>query len=59
VGGVAANALLRERMAAKINLPLFIAPPEFATDNAAMIAAAAYFVRASWDEADIEPALTL
>jgi N6-L-threonylcarbamoyladenine synthase len=59
VGGVAANALLRERMAAKIKRPLFIAPPEFATDNAAMIAAAAYFVRATWDEADIEPALTL
>ena len=59
VGGVAANALLRERMAAAITRPLFIAHREFATDNAAMIASAAYFVRNAWEQSDIEPALAL
>jgi N6-L-threonylcarbamoyladenine synthase len=59
VGGVAANALLRARMAATITKPLFIAHPEFSTDNAAMIASAAYFVRAAWDGADVDPGLEL
>jgi N6-L-threonylcarbamoyladenine synthase len=59
VGGVAANRLLRERMMAQIQRPLFIADQEFATDNAAMIASAAYYVPGAWDEADIEPALAL
>lgn len=59
VGGVAANALLRDRMRTAILRPLFIAEPEFTTDNAAMIASAAYFVPASWDEADVEPSLEL
>jgi N6-L-threonylcarbamoyladenine synthase len=59
VGGVAANALLRARMRAAISKPLFIAQPEFATDNAAMIASAAYFVPGAWNEADIEPGLAL
>lgn len=59
VGGVAANARLRERMTDAIARPLFIAQREYATDNAAMIATAAYFVRAAWNEADIEPALAL
>lgn len=59
VGGVAANVLLRTRMRAAISKPLFIAKTEFATDNAAMIASAAYYVPAAWVEADIEPSLTL
>ncbi len=46
-GGVAANRLLRERLAAGLaglagNVPLFVPPPVYCTDNAAMIGAAAY-----------------
>lgn len=41
-GGVAANALLRRRLAAKLNLPLHVPKLEYCTDNAAMIAAAAW-----------------
>ncbi len=59
VGGVAANAMLRARMQAAVARPLFIAQPEFATDNAAMIASAAYYVPTAWNEADIEPGLVL
>lgn len=44
VGGVAANQALRRRMRQVIDRPLHIAPPEFSTDNAAMIASAAYYV---------------
>jgi N6-L-threonylcarbamoyladenine synthase len=42
-GGVAANALLRERMAdaaCRLGVPLRIPPPSLCTDNAGMIAAA-------------------
>jgi tRNA N6-adenosine threonylcarbamoyltransferase len=39
-GGVAANRLLRERVA-DLGLPVTIPPPELCTDNAAMIASAA------------------
>jgi len=59
VGGVAANAELRSRMQAAVSRPLFITPPEFATDNAAMIGSAAYYVPDTWNEADIEPGLEL
>ncbi len=38
-GGVAANPLLRERLAT-LDVPVFIPPFEYCTDNAAMIAAA-------------------
>ena len=41
-GGVAANSVLRARLAAeaqRLSLPLFVPPPELCTDNAAMIAA--------------------
>lgn len=53
-GGVAANALLRRRLGAKLNLPLHIPEMQYCTDNAAMIAAAAYQVMrrgaaAGWD----------
>jgi len=44
-GGVAANRRLRERIAeraAAAGLPLFVPPPALCTDNAAMIAAAAF-----------------
>ena len=43
-GGVAANRRLRER-AAGLGVPVHIPPPELCTDNAAMIASTARFVR--------------
>jgi N6-L-threonylcarbamoyladenine synthase len=58
VGGVAANAVLRARMQEVIPRPLFISAPEFSTDNAAMIAGTAFFVRGT-PESDIEPGLAL
>lgn len=42
-GGVAANSRLRQRMVEVSPVPVLIPPPVFCTDNAAMIAAAAYF----------------
>lgn len=59
VGGVAANAVLRERMTQASKLPLSISPPEFSTDNGAMIAAAAYFVPRGEVDVDVLPALKL
>jgi N6-L-threonylcarbamoyladenine synthase len=44
-GGVAANRLLRERVA-ELGLPVTIPPPELCTDNAAMIASAARYTPA-------------
>ena len=41
-GGVAANAELRAQLAERAQAPLFIPPPALCTDNAAMIAAAAF-----------------
>ena len=41
-GGVAANPRLRERIRERASVPVFIPPPALCTDNAAMIAAAAY-----------------
>jgi N6-L-threonylcarbamoyladenine synthase len=41
-GGVAANRLLRERVAA-LGAPVHVPPPELCTDNAAMIASAARY----------------
>jgi N6-L-threonylcarbamoyladenine synthase len=43
-GGVAANRLLRERTAA-LGVPVHVPAPELCTDNAAMIASAARWVR--------------
>lgn len=62
-GGVAANRLLRERLAAAIDVPLFCPPPVYCTDNAAMIGAAAdRRMRAGdfagWD-LDVQPSLRL
>jgi N6-L-threonylcarbamoyladenine synthase len=42
-GGVAANALLRQVVAARSPLPVRMPPSSFCTDNAAMIAACAYY----------------
>ncbi|MGO0123507.1 tRNA (adenosine(37)-N6)-threonylcarbamoyltransferase complex transferase subunit TsaD [Desulfothermobacter acidiphilus] len=45
-GGVTANGYLRERFLARAreeNIQLFLPPPELCTDNAAMVAAAAYY----------------
>jgi N6-L-threonylcarbamoyladenine synthase len=47
VGGVACNSLLRKEMISRcqeINIPLFYPPPPLCTDNAAMIACAAYYI---------------
>ncbi len=57
VGGVAANAALRARMHAESNLPVYVARPDLATDNAAMIAAAAHYEPDAWDRSDINPSL--
>lgn len=43
-GGVAANRLLRARLARQLKIPLSVPALEFCTDNAAMIGAAAYQV---------------
>lgn len=42
-GGVSANRLLRQEMSARLAVPVRYPPPILCTDNAAMIAAAAYF----------------
>ncbi len=42
-GGVSANALLRQKLAAALDLPLYCPPLSLCTDNAAMIGAAAHF----------------
>lgn len=67
VGGVAANSTLRSRLVAEakeINLPLYIAPLPFTTDNAAMIGAAAIFrlihdLQATVLPQDIQPTASL
>ncbi|MBF8268261.1 MAG: metal-dependent protease [Dehalococcoidia bacterium] len=62
-GGVAANLLLRDEMAARSPIPVRVAPPHLCTDNAAMIAACGYFRfreghTAGWD-LDVHPSLKL
>ncbi|MBI3979557.1 MAG: tRNA (adenosine(37)-N6)-threonylcarbamoyltransferase complex transferase subunit TsaD [Chloroflexi bacterium] len=42
-GGVAANELLRREMIHRSRLPVRLPPPEYCTDNAAMVAAAGYY----------------
>ncbi len=42
-GGVAANSDLRKRLLSLSPVPVIIPRPEFCTDNAAMVASAAYF----------------
>jgi len=62
-GGVAANKLLRQEMARRSDLPVLCPPIPLCTDNAAMVAGAAYFryqvgYRSGWD-LDVIPNLKL
>jgi N6-L-threonylcarbamoyladenine synthase len=62
-GGVAANRLLRQEMARRSTLPVLCPPISLCTDNAAMVAGAAYFryqagYRSGWD-LDVIPNLKL
>jgi N6-L-threonylcarbamoyladenine synthase len=62
-GGVAANTRLREELARRAPVPLRCPPPALCTDNAAMIAAAAFFrfeagLQSGWD-LDVQPNLKL
>jgi N6-L-threonylcarbamoyladenine synthase len=58
VGGVAANRALRQRMQADATRPLYIAAPQYSTDNAAMVAAAGFYTP-SGDRLEVEPGLQL
>jgi N6-L-threonylcarbamoyladenine synthase len=62
-GGVAANTLLRQVVAARSSLPLRVPPPSLCTDNGAMIAACAHyrFQTGQRDglDLDIEPGLRI
>jgi len=65
-GGVAANQKLRtdfQSLAANYDIPLFLPPLEYCTDNAAMIAAAAYYRRLRGESdplsQEVEPTLKL
>jgi N6-L-threonylcarbamoyladenine synthase len=62
-GGVAANARLRDELARRSPLPVRCPPLALCTDNAAMIAAAAFYrfdagLQSGWD-LDVEPNLPL
>ncbi len=64
VGGVAANSRLRERLLSQKNLQVFFPKMELCTDNAAMIAACAYFRHTQLGQSDPfdlapQPGLTL
>ncbi|MFO1530387.1 MAG: tRNA (adenosine(37)-N6)-threonylcarbamoyltransferase complex transferase subunit TsaD [Kiritimatiellia bacterium] len=62
VGGVARNTVLRERLAglaARHALPLLLAAPEYCTDNAAMIAAAAFLCPCETGNFDATPSIPL
>ncbi|HMO58662.1 MAG TPA: tRNA (adenosine(37)-N6)-threonylcarbamoyltransferase complex transferase subunit TsaD [Roseiflexaceae bacterium] len=62
-GGVAANARLRDELTRRAAVPVHVPPLALCTDNAAMIAAAAFFryhagVQQGW-ALDVDPALQL
>ena len=62
-GGVTANVLLRERMVDRASFPVFIPSPALCTDNGAMVAACAFYLRARGIshglDLDVEPSLGL
>ncbi|MBI2267914.1 MAG: tRNA (adenosine(37)-N6)-threonylcarbamoyltransferase complex transferase subunit TsaD [Candidatus Blackburnbacteria bacterium] len=65
-GGVAANKRLHEKFQQRIldlnlDLDLHIPPPQLCTDNAAMIASAAYFnyKPTEWEKVTVHPSLTI
>ena len=62
-GGVAANALLREKVRSDSPLPVIIPPPVLCTDNGAMIASCAYYRLRQGEQfsmdLDIDPGLPL
>ena len=60
-GGVASNKQLRDEMASKFTGKVYFAPPGLTTDNAAMVAAAAYFnyQPSSWDKVHTDPTLLI
>jgi len=55
-GGVSANQSLRDRFLSEHDIPVFIPPLKYCTDNAAMVAAAGYFrfVHGKTDTLDID-----
>jgi N6-L-threonylcarbamoyladenine synthase len=61
-GGVAANGALRKELAKRSPVALFVASPVLCTDNGAMIASCAFYLRDSsrsdWD-LDVNPSLTV
>lgn len=63
-GGVAANRKLKKELGARteeLGIKLFIPPAEFCTDNAAMIAAAAFFLKPAKNPLSVQadPSLSL
>ena len=59
VGGVAASTALRAEVVARAGVPVHIAPLEYCTDNAAMIASAGYFVPRAHSGVDVLPSMAL
>lgn len=60
VGGVSANRALRDKAEARLSVPLYVPGPNVSTDNAAMIAGAAYYRPEPLDyDADVAPSLSL
>jgi N6-L-threonylcarbamoyladenine synthase len=62
-GGVAANTRLRSELARRADVPVRYPPVWLCTDNAAMVAAAAYYrfdagLQSGW-ELDVQPGLRL
>ena len=60
-GGVAANQLLRQELVTSLPLPVRVPDFEFTTDNAAVIASAAYFhnYQQPWSKVQADPSLEL